>query len=323
MLFEIDIKENELLEKDPQTMQLLLKDNSSKGNIIWATNDYQAKGSAYEYFSPITLESITGEHGTTIRPRVSKSKSEKEFRSRDKGEVFTPAWVCNKQNNLIDDAALGYSGAFNSEIDRGWRTSLDKVVFPTPTGMTWQDYVCSTRLEITCGEAPYLVSRYDALTGELIPVEDRIGILDRKLRVVSENVAEPKEWVIWAKKAFQSTYAFEWQGDSLLLARENLLITLKEFYGVAFNKDATKTACRQIAEIISWNVWQMDALKGVIPGSCHEDVIKTESLFDTEEKVVECKGCEKNDIYSHNGIYCMIKDWSTGEIVRFVDTLKA
>ena len=43
-------------------------------------------------------------------------------------------------------------------------------------------------MEITCGEAPYLVSRYDVVKGEIIPVEDRIGILDRKLRVINENI---------------------------------------------------------------------------------------------------------------------------------------
>ncbi len=52
----------------------------------------------------------------------------------------------------------------------------------------WEDYIDSKRLEITYGEAPYLVSRYDASTGEMIDIHKRIGILDRKLRVVNENV---------------------------------------------------------------------------------------------------------------------------------------
>ena len=47
--------------------------------------------------------------------------------------------------------------------------------------------VVAFRLEISCGEAPYLVSRYDTVTGETIPISQRIGLLDRKLRVISEN----------------------------------------------------------------------------------------------------------------------------------------
>lgn len=39
-----------------------------------------------------------------------------------------------------------------------------------PCDFLWQTYVDSRRLEITCGEAPYLTTRYDVETGELIPV---------------------------------------------------------------------------------------------------------------------------------------------------------
>ena len=89
-------------------------------------------------------------------------------------------------------------------------------------------YVQSRRLEVTCGEAPFLASRYDAATGEMIPVARRIGILDRKLRVVSENVTTEDEWRKYATHAVQSTYGYEYQGDNLLLARVNLLLTYAE-----------------------------------------------------------------------------------------------
>ena len=48
----------------------------------------------------------------------------------------------------------------------------------------------SKRLEITCGEAPYIASRYDTVSGEPIEIKRRIGILDRKLRVVTENAED-------------------------------------------------------------------------------------------------------------------------------------
>lgn len=47
---------------------------------------------------------------------------------------------------------------------------------------TWQHYVDSRRLEITCGEAPYLVTRYDVETGEAIPLEARVRIRRTELR---------------------------------------------------------------------------------------------------------------------------------------------
>ncbi|MBO7084803.1 hypothetical protein J6W20_02645 [bacterium] len=41
-------------------------------------------------------------------------------------------------------------------------------------------------MEITCGEAPYLVSRYDVTDGTLKiqPIAGRVGLLDRKLRII-------------------------------------------------------------------------------------------------------------------------------------------
>jgi hypothetical protein len=79
---------------------------------------------------------------------------------------------------------------------------------------------------------------------------------------------------------------------------------------------------RKIAEIISWNLWQMDGLKGVIPNSCEEKVTKEYTLFGDEIETVEkCKGCESNDIYKHNGVYCKIKDWKSRKTIRFIDLL--
>ena len=71
--------------------------------------------------------------------------------------------------------------------------------------MTWQDYVRLTCLEITCGEAPYLVSRYDVATGESIPLEKRIGLLDRKLRLINDKIETKEEWMEWAIPEAQIT----------------------------------------------------------------------------------------------------------------------
>ena len=94
--------------------------------------------------------------------------------------MFTPSWVCNKQNNLVDNAWFGAENVFNTEYEKHWTATENKITFPTPDGKTWEDYVRDVRLEITCGEAPYLVSRYDTVTGDTIELAQRIGLLDRK-----------------------------------------------------------------------------------------------------------------------------------------------
>lgn len=38
-----------------------------------------------------------------IKFRYEKIKQETKNRIKQKGEVFTPSWVCNAQNNLVDD----------------------------------------------------------------------------------------------------------------------------------------------------------------------------------------------------------------------------
>lgn len=318
----VDIKENDIIKYDKELLPILLKDNSSKLNIIWATDNYVSYGDGYTASDSITTLSITGKNGNIIKPRVNKNKTEQLSRVRDKAEVFTPSWICNKQNNLVDNAWFGSEDIFNTETTKGWEALLRHVPFPTVEGKCWQDYVKDVRLEVTCGEAPYLVSRYDTITGEPIEVAQRIGLLDRKLRVVSENTTTIEEWIEWATIAFQSTYGFEWQGDSLLLARENLLFTLIDYYKEKFNQIPSKELLLNIAKIISWNIWQMDGLKGVIPNSCAIQKVTTTNLFDTTYIEKPCEGCAKGDIHKHNGVYCKIKDWQTGGTLKFVSLLK-
>ena len=318
----VDVKENYIYHLDNELLEILLKDHSSGKNIIWATDNYASRGSGYQKNDYITVISVTGYNGNIIKPRVEKSKKEQSERIKQKAEVFTPSWICNKQNNLVDNAWFGEDFVFNTENEKEWTSTKTKIQFPTKTGKTWQDYVLDTRLEITCGEAPYLASRYDAVSGEYIEIDSRIGLLDRKLRVVSENTESEEDWINWATKAFQNTYGFDWQGDNVLLARENLLFTFIDYYQAKFNKQPTIEQLRTIAEILSWNIWQMDGLKFVIPESCKEQEAAQLSLFDDETSKTPCPGCAKNDPYVHTGIYCKIKDWKANETVKFVSLLK-
>ena len=335
---DIDIPENRLVELSPDLLNTLLKDHTTSRedaqcNIFWATPDYEHLGDGYEYQSPILPELITGKNGNVVMPRVMKHKTTQTARSREMAEVFTPSWICTAQNNLIDEVWFGRKDVFNKEITtedgmNTWQVNEERITFPE--GKTWKDYVRENRMEITCGEAPYLGSRYDTTTGKFVPVERRIGLLDRKLRVVSENTATSGEWLEAAQDAYKSIYAYEWQGDSLLLAREALLFSFIEYYRSKFGKDPLLKSVNYIAYIISWNVWQMDGLKGVVPNSCGERRELVADLFGTTETVSQCEGCQKNDIRKHNGTYCIIKDWRAidkttgkkGKRIRFIDLIK-
>lgn len=331
---KVDIKEDVLFQLDKELLEILLKDHSSNKNIIWAIDDYKIYGNNFSASDYITIESITGKNGNIIKPRTEKSKEEQVIRIRQKAEVFTPSWICNAQNNLIDNDWFKSNTVFNKEIDKGWITNNQKVKFPN--GKTWQEYVKLVRMEITCGEAPYLTSRYDSTTGEYIEPKDRIGLLDRKLRVISENISIEQLWIEWAIVAVQNIYGYDWQGDNVLLARENVLYAVLEYFEYKFNKTLPTNIIKELSEIISWNIWQMDGLKFVIPNSCVDEIIeeKTQlSLFAIEPDKQEvqlpinelkkwdrqCKGCKNNDPLKHTGIYCYIMDWLKNKKVRFVD----
>ena len=221
----IDIIEQELTNHSKDLLDILLFDRTTRKNICWATDYYTSYGVQYMPQEPITKELITGPNSHLLKPRVLRSLDEKNLRTKDKAEVFTPSWVCNEQNNLVDEAWFERKDVFNITDNKNqtWKATEVKIAFPK--GKTWKKYVDAKRLEISCGEAPYLVSRYDTVTGNEIPINERIGLLDRKLRVINENTDVEDEWYKWAIRAYQSIYGYEYQGDNLLLARENLLYT--------------------------------------------------------------------------------------------------
>lgn len=346
-----DVQETALAELDKNILLILLKDRSTGKNILWATDDYKDLGIGFAADDEITLPAITGAHGNLIKPRALKSKEEQGARTRNMAEVFTPLWICNKQNNLADNAWFGRENVFNTENGTDWQATEGKIAFPGEDGADgWRAYIASKRLEITCGEAPYLASRYDTMTGEIMPLEKRIGLLDRKLRVINERTRNLKDrerakkrWLELATLAVRSTYGFEWAGDNILLARENLLFTVADYYAVKFGDALDMEMLEHFAEIISWNIWQMDGLKAVVPNSCHdykkERQAVTPNLFAAkdfsartlkrsvspcdvdEDERQKCQGCLKDNIDLHNGVYCRIKNWSTGKVLLFKDML--
>lgn len=300
-------------------LDTLLKDKSTGKNIIWATDPPEELQTVmYEPVtdrSQITTQQLRLTHYEVVLPRMMKQTDTQQQRTRKKGEVFSPAWVCNKMNNALDAdwfrglGAEESAGQFTVELPQGWQTVETPVQFPACGGRTpaWVQYVQSRRLEVTCGEAPFLASRYDAATGEMIPVARRIGILDRKLRVVSENAATEEEWLKFATHAVQSTYGYEYQGDNLLLARVNLLLTYAEHLQARWQRKPTKEELQPIANIISWNLWQMDGLHLSVPGGKPQPEAEQLDLFSMFGTVEE----------QTPAVSCKVKNWRSNKTQNF------
>lgn len=313
----IDVIEQDIADYSYPLLDILLVDRTTGKNIIWASDDYAHLGERYEARKQMTPDLIIGSNTRLIQPRTAKTQSDQISRTRAKAEVFTPSWICNAQNNLIDEAWFERKNVFNTPDGCTWKSTLEPVVFPEYKSRTWQKYVDANRMEIACGEAPYLVSRYDAATGSMIPLQDRIGLLDRKLRVVNENASEESEWLKWTARAFQSTYAYEFQGDNLLLARENLLYTFIDNIRFKLRREPTLRELRTIATIISWNIWQMDGMTFTIPYGKVREMSNQISLFDFESNGDLTE--PRDEMFSK---LCRIKDWRSKVILEYKSLVK-
>lgn len=304
---DIDILEQSIADYNYALLEMLLFDRTTRKNIKWGTDNYKSYGKGYEPHNEILPAHVTGIYGTVIQPRVSKNIKEQLHRTKDKAEVFTPSWICNVQNNLVDSAWFGREDVFNFPKGEGWEVQEENIVFPADK--TWHDYVKAIRIEISCGEAPYLVSRYDAVSGKVIPVRNRIGILDRKLRVVFENTNNEQDWLKWAKKAYQSCYGYDYQGDNLLLARENMLCSLIEYMQEYFGHNPDLRDLQEVARIVSWNIWQMDGITLTAPYSEQEKSVVQLDLFGEEDPAVI-------------SVPCRVYDWSANRSIEFRSLFK-
>ena len=315
----IDISENRLRNRG-RVLDILLSVRNTKQNIIWATDSYSLHGRGYGPKNQIKKQQVTGSNGNLIRPRAAKSKEEQKSRTKDKAEVFTPLNIVKEMNMAINWSS------------NNWPTTADN----------WIDYIKELRLEITCGEGPFIAGRYDPANEKAVvkDTEKRVGFLDHKLKTVNEFVTTKKNWLKYAEIALKSSYGYEWQGDNLLIARENILLTMDDFYkNFCVKKLKLKTKqgldngqLERFAEIISWNIWQMDGLKYVRPMSCKQPrrktlpVSKNQTTLLPAERIqkpyIECEGCRTNDQLKHTGQYARIMDWRTGRSTKFLNLLK-
>lgn len=274
-------------------LKSLVKDKTTGKNILFATDVYLKGKKLFDKAEQITERALKHLGTELIQPRVAKSQEKQAERTREKAEVFTPSWVCNKMNNHCDTEWFGRKNVFNTENGQTWEPTTKPIKFDSEND--WQKYVDCRRIEITCGEAPYIVSRYDSTTAEIIPLKKRIGILDRKMRIVYENTDNEEDWLKWTYRAFQSTYGYEYQGDNLLIARINLLITFMDYMQDRWERAPTKRELNTITNIIVWNFWQMDGLTGTTPFGLKAEEIPL-NFFDyggdtapTQPENMECR----------------------------------
>ena len=243
----------------------LLIDKTTGENIIFAEDEYEGYNLTDHYTEDIMKELIASKQ---LNYRVRKSLEHQKARTKKNAEVFTPSWICDQMITMCEPPE------------------------------DWQEFVQSTWLEITCGECPYLVNLYDSTTGEKVPIDKRIGVLDRKFRLINKHIVQKdfnneksykRKWIDTMYDAMRSTYGYEFQGDNLFIARVNVLRCFVENFYVKWNKMPPDAIIRKAIEIIQWNLWQMDGLKDTVPFSDTPAKIMDWKL----NEVIEFKSCKE------------------------------
>ena len=283
-LLTVDISEEGIANDSGTLLTILLKDRTTNKNVVWASPSYEGMGKPFCADQPIKKNLIIGPYDSIIQPRVEKNKRNQELRTRKRGEVFTPPWLVDKQVSIVSD-------------------EIGDISFESFIALRW--------LELACGEGPYIVTRYDSITGDIIPVNNRVGFLDRKLQRIAEQSNTENEFIKWSKIAFESSYGYELQGDSLLLARENLLLSFCEYYDYKFGKLPTMKVIKQIATIISYNIFQMNGLTKQTPYSDDSKGNIQLNLFD-----------DVNNQEKKGDMFTLVKDWKNKVLVSMDSTSK-
>ena len=187
----------------------------------------------------LLLDQTTGKrfpiNPETVMLRYLKAKEEQKSRTDKKAEVFTPFEIIEKMNDSVE------------------KNYAQKAL-----------YIKAKVLEVTCGEAPFLTTRYDAVSGVEIPIEKRTGLLDRKLRCIPKEIGI--EWyVLCVCEALKSCYGYEWQYDSLFLARRNMLMTTIEHFESVWGREPIYLDVLNWAAIIAYNIFRMDGVSMCVP----------------------------------------------------------
>lgn len=209
-----------ILQSHPVLLQDLTTftaDGPVGGNVRLCTRDYPEH--AFD-------EELTPEFAATFVPRYEKSRAVQHARTKSKAEVFTPtALIAHMLELMVHECG---DGIYSPE---------------------------KTFCEPCMGEGAFLLTRRDQDTGTPIAVPDRVGVLDRKL--LGLDTDDESTWKTIALKCLESVYGYEYQGDSLVLARVNAYLTMVE-HAAYRGYEWSETELDDIAETIARHIWQVD-----------------------------------------------------------------
>ena len=168
-----------------------------------------------------------------VSPHYLRTQSDRKQRAQKQAEVVTPLKLVKM---MVDNLVKESPEIVNS----------------------WQALAKSTVLEPACGETPFITTRYDIETGDIIPLNKRVGFLDRKFAEIDKAVNNEKDWLKWAFEAVNSVWGFDADGGSVLIARTNIVNTFADHLQEKWNRTPTRKELKWLATITQHNYFQDD-----------------------------------------------------------------
>lgn len=118
-MVNVELTKTELEKKYPGILGFLSIGRTSSKNIIWTTSNYSRFGKGFMSTDHIPLKYLVNHSRQIVKPRILKSKTKQKKKSKDTAEVFTPAWVYNLQNNIINKERFFSNASKEVEINVG------------------------------------------------------------------------------------------------------------------------------------------------------------------------------------------------------------
>lgn len=153
---------------------------------------------------------------------ISLESRERRTMIRCRAIETTPIWIADHQNNIIDHDYFD-DHVFGTISCKPWIPNMDTIHIDDA-----KEYIDSIRVEQSCHESSYIAQPYDGGTGKIIPLYDGIGyqhsgIIDRKLRTITEYTNDNITWVNMMIRVLHNTYAYDMESRYVLMTRINTM----------------------------------------------------------------------------------------------------
>lgn len=244
-----------LQEFDDLILDILLRDKTTGKPLVFPPDQTSGRPSPF-----LGLEDLYGVQSQKDMP--------------DEAEEVQTLCSWNRKLNQLDEVWFQRSGVFNTPTAEGWIPAADPVYFEDP--FHWKKYV---NQQIYVPDLDWGAALTFAGTSENLPLNERMGQLDRELRLVNENVRSQQEWQKRTSTMLARMLGCAKDPIRLFRARLCVLETCREAFQARFGHLPSARDEKALAHIVARNLFQSEDELNTVPFQEMEETLQL-SLFE-------------------------------------------